>query len=279
MKKASGFLVFLLLQGCTSLFFYPSRETALLPSDLGLKYENVYFETSDGIRLHAWDIPPVLEKGEAEKGTVLFLHGNAENISTHTFGALWLPLNGYRLFAPDYRGYGASEGDPSLDGLEKDINAALKYLTARGDSPVFVFGQSLGAALTVSTLAESPYTKKVSAVVIDSGFSSTRRIAREKIAMFWLLWPFQYPLSFLVAENDPEGKVEKLKMPKLFLTTKDDTVVPPHHTEILYENAVDPKELFIVEKGGHIRATRDKAAREKVLELFEKAARRPESLT
>lgn len=268
-----------LLQGCTSLFFYPTRETVLLPSDLGLKYEDVYFETSDGVRLHAWDIPPVLEQGETEKGTVLFLHGNAENISTHTFGALWLPLNGYRLFAPDYCGYGASEGDPSLDGLEKDINAALKYLTARGDSPVFVFGQSLGAALTVSTLAESPYTKKVSAVVIDSGFSSTRRIAREKIAMFWPLWPFQYPLSFLVSENDPEGKVSRLMMPKLFLSTKDDTIVPVHHTQILYENASEPKELMIIEKGGHIRATQDKSARKKVLELFEKAARCPESLT
>ena len=65
-----------LLQGCTSLFFYPTRETVLLPSDLGLKYEDVYFETSDGVRLHAWDIPPVLEQGETEKGTVLFMHGN-----------------------------------------------------------------------------------------------------------------------------------------------------------------------------------------------------------
>lgn len=273
MKKPLGALVCLLLQGCTSLFFYPSRETALLPSDLGMKYENVYLKTPDGLKLHAWDISPVLEEGEKEKGTVLFLHGNAENISTHTFGMLWLPLNGYRLFAPDYRGYGASEGTPSLGGLETDINAALKFLTARGDSPVFVFGQSLGAALTVSALAESPYASRVSAVVIDSGFSSTRRIAREKVATIWLFWPFQYPLSFLVAENDPEGKVEKLKMPKLFLTTQDDAIVPPHHTKILYDKAAEPKELFVAEKGGHIRATRDKAAREKVLKLFEKSAK------
>lgn len=272
MRKIFSILLCLLLQGCSFLFFYPSRETVLRPSDLGLEYKDVFLTSSDGTTLHAWDVSPVLERGETEKGTVLFLHGNAENISTHTFGVVWLVANGYRLFALDYRGYGESGGFPSFEGLEADIDAALKYLTERGDAPLFVFGQSLGAALAVSTLSDSVYGNGVAAVVIDSGFSSTRRIAREKVASLWPLWIFQYPLSFLVSETDPEGKIAGLKMPKLFLTTKDDNVVPPHHISILYEKAVEPKEIIIVDKGGHIRATKDATARRKVLDFLDKAA-------
>lgn len=271
MRKVFLAVVFGLLQGCTFLFFHPTREIMLTPGELGLAYQDITLTTPDGVRLHAWDIPAVLPEGTPSRGTILFLHGNAENISTHTFGVLWLVLAGYDLFALDYRGYGQSEGTPDLAGMETDINTALKYLTEHKSGKLFVLGQSLGGSLAVAALSASPYRNEVSGVVVDSAFSSTRRIAREKAADVWFLWPFQYPLSLLVEENAPEERVKKLSMPKFFVTTAQDSVVPPHHTRALYDRASAPKEIVIAPKGGHIHAFGDAEVRERLMDFFEQA--------
>lgn len=271
MKKIFLAAVFSLLQSCTFLFFYPTPEIVLTPAELGLAYKDVVLTTPDGLRLHAWDIPAVLPEGTPSKGTILFLHGNAENISTHTFGVVWLVLAGYDLFALDYRGYGQSEGAPDLKGMETDINTALKYLTEHKNGKLFVLGQSLGGSLAIATLAESPYRNEVSGLIVDSAFSSTRRIAREKAAGVWFLWPFQYPLSLLVEENAPDERVKLLSMPTFFVTTAQDRVVPPHHTRLLYENAPPPKEIVIAPKGDHIHAFGEAEVRRRLMDFLEQA--------
>lgn len=270
-KKIFSAAVFSLLQSCTFLFFYPTQEIILTPAELGLAYKDIVLTTPDGLRLHAWDIPALLPEGTPSKGTILFLHGNAENISTHTFGVVWLVLAGYDLFALDYRGYGQSEGTPDLKGMENDINTALKYLTEHKSGKLFVLGQSLGGSLAIAALAESPYRDEVSGLIVDSAFSSTRRIAREKAADVWFLWPFQYPLSLLVEENAPDERVKLLSMPSFFVTTAQDRVVPPHHTRLLYENAPMPKEIVIAPKGGHIHAFGEAEVRRRLMEFLEQA--------
>lgn len=252
--------------------FHPEKEFVLEPSRLELPYDNLSLNTPDGLKLHAWFIPAYCS-GKTPcpaKANILYLHGNAENISSHTFSVLWLILYGYNLTALDYRGFGRSEGSVSLSGSETDIQTAINYLLEKyPDLPLFVFGQSIGASLAVSAVAKSEYQDRIAGVIIDSAFSKTRRIAREKVAQVWLLWPFQYPLSFLVAENDPEGNVSKITAPKLFLTTEDDQTVPPHHTRLLYTKAAAPKELEIVAKGGHIRALNNERAKDVLLKFLE----------
>ena len=142
------------------------------------------------------------------------------------------------------------------------------------DQPLFVFGQSIGAALTVSAVGKYERQNKRAGVIIDSAFSKARRIAREKIAQIWLWWPLQYPLSFLVPENNAEGNVSKITAPKLFMTTEDDTIVPPHHTRDLYAKAVQPKELEIVETGGHIRSLNSETTKNAFLRFLEKNSAR-----
>lgn len=272
MKKAACIIFVCLLSACSNLLFYPEEEHLFTPERFGLTYENVFLETPDNVRLHAWFIPAYAERKELlpAKGTILLVHGNAENISTHTFGAVWLVFEGYNLMALDYRGFGLSNGSVSLSGAEKDINTALKYLTENDPHNLFVLGQSIGGSLTVSTISKSPYQNKVSGIIIDSAFSSTRKIAREKVGQLWFLWPFQYPLSFLVSENNAAGKVSKIKPPKLFITTQTDEVVPAHHTRILYDKAVQPKEIKILPVGRHITALNNKEMREYILNFLQK---------
>src|SRR5262245_34036961 len=96
-------LAALLLGGCTSLFFQPHRQQVLTPKQFGLAFEEVRIRTADGLALNAWFLPA---KGPAA-ATVLHLHGNAENISTHFTNVAWMPAEGFNVLALDYRGYGA----------------------------------------------------------------------------------------------------------------------------------------------------------------------------
>lgn len=273
MKRALFSIVFLFLSGCSGLLFHPEKELEFDPSRLGLPYENVTLKTPDGLQLHAWFIPAYSDQENTApaKGTILFLHGNAENISSHTFGVLWIVLKGYNLMALDYRGFGKSEGSPSMAGAETDIQTALQYLTEKyPGQTLFVFGQSIGGTLAVSGVAKSPYQNRINGIIIDSAFSSTRRIAREKVAQIWLLWPFQYPLSFLVESHSAETDISGLTVPKLFITTEDDNIVPVHHTRLLFDKAEAPKEIKIVPNGGHIRALSDPQAKQTFLDFLEK---------
>jgi len=243
------------LLGCNGMFFFPYRAQMLSPDQLGLKYEDVYFAANDGTRLHAWFLPAV---GEA-MGTILFLHGNAENISTHIMSVRWLPAQGFNVFLPDYRGYGASQGEPSVEGVQEDVNAAMRTLLARPDvnpDRIVVFGQSLGGSIAIYNVAHSPYRSHVRGLAVESAFASYRQIAREKLASFWLTWPLQYPLSWTVSDSySPAAAVAQISpIPLLIIHGDADPIVPVAHAKRLFELAREPKQVWIVPGGGHIQA-------------------------
>ncbi|HUX90181.1 MAG TPA: alpha/beta fold hydrolase [Gallionellaceae bacterium] len=254
------------LSACTNVFFQPQQIQYLTPDQIGLAYEDVYFNSSDGVRLHGWLLPA---QGKA-KGTILFLHGNAENITTHIASVYWLPAQHYNVFLPDYRGYGRSEGSPSLEGAQEDINSAMSHLLQRSDidhERIVMLGQSLGGALAIYNTAHSPYRSKIKALITESAFSDYRSIAREKLDSFWLSWPLQWPLS-LTIDNDysPLPVVNKISpIPLLIIHGDKDKVVPLAHGQALYAAAAQPKEMWVVEGGGHIAAFRRKEYQIKLL--------------
>jgi hypothetical protein len=243
------------LIGCSNVFFFPYHEHVQTPERLGLKYEDVYFDASDGTRLHGWFLPA---PGRA-LGTILFLHGNAENVSTHIMSVRWLPDRGFNVFLLDYRGYGASAGKPTLAGVQDDVESALKMLIARPGvdaSRIVVFGQSLGGAIAVHRVVHTAYRENIRALVVESAFSGYRRITREKLGDFWLTWPLQYPLSWTVSdEYSPSAAVADISpIPLLIIHGDRDPIVPSHHGQRLFELAREPKQLWIVPGGGHIQA-------------------------
>lgn len=267
------FLIFVVLifsTGCSSLFFYPQKEHVDNPALKLFLYEDVYFMTNDGLKLHGWH----MKAQDKSRGTILQFHGNAENISTHVNSVLWLLLEGYDVFSFDYRGYGKSEGSPSLDGVHTDALAALETvlkLPYINKERIFVLGQSLGGAIAVYTAASSPYKSHVKAVIIDSAFSSYRDIAREKLAQFFLTWPLQYPISLLF--NDDYSPVKWIKdaypLPILIIQGEKDTIVTAHHASILYAAAREPKQFWLVKGAGHIQSFATKDIRERFLEYLQ----------
>lgn len=255
----------MLLSGCTGTFFQPDRRLVATPASLGLDYEPVTLRAADGTELFAWFLPA---RGRA-RATVLFLHGNAENISTHFANVAWMPAEGFNVLALDYRGYGGSAGRPSLAGAQLDIDAAMRALLARADvdaARVALLGQSLGGALAIHYVAHGAQRGRVCALIADSAFADYRRIVREKLSGFALTWPFQW-LPAITVDNDysPEQAVSAVSpIPLLLVHGGADAIVPVDHARRLFERAAAPKELWLIEGAGHIQAMRDPDVRRRM---------------
>lgn len=249
MRYLISIILLLNLSGCTQFIFQPTKKHLITPDKIGLSYEDVNFESLDGLKLHGWWIPAI---GEAE-ATVLYLHGNAQNISNHLGNAYWLPQENINLLIVDYRGYGHSAGLPSLPGSMMDIEAALQQaLALTGNTPLVVIGHSLGASMAIYALAHSPNKTKLAGAIFAAPLSDYQQVAREVMAKVWFLWPFQYPLSWSI-NNDfaPINSVAKLSpLPLLFLHSPTDNIINPQHSERLFANAGEPKQLRLL-TGGH----------------------------
>lgn len=260
-----------LLQGCTNMFFIPMERLVRTPADIGLDYRDIEFQSSDGTRLHGWFLPA---EGDQARGSVLFLHGNAENISTHIGSVHWLPAAGYNVLLFDYRGYGRSQGVPELAGVIRDAEAAIEQMAQMehtGGSPIVVFGQSIGAAIAIYAVAHSRHRADIDALIAESAFAGYRRIAREKLGAFWLTWAFQYPLSWTVTDKyAPLEAVPKIApIPLLLVYSEEDRIVPAHHGELLFEAARDPKQLWRVPNGRHISVFAQPQQRQRLLDYLE----------
>jgi len=250
--------------GCRSPFFYPTREHVPVPGLDNVVRQDVRFASEDGVPLHGWLLSP---RDRVSRGTILFLHGNAENISTHVQSVLWLVQEGYTVFAFDYRGYGSSGGEaPDIPGVHRDARAALSHiLSLPGVSPerLVVFGQSLGAAVAVHTVATTPSARRPRALILDSPFAGYRRIVRDKLSSLIVTWPFAWPASrFFDDEYSPERWIGKIApVPVIVIHGTADRVVPYAHGKMLYDLASDPKGIWTVEGGGHATALRNPEVR------------------
>lgn len=253
LKWALLIIAALCFSACESIFFYPSSEKYLDPSEINLRYEDVYFKNKIGNTLHAWFL---LAKSPL-KGSVLFLHGNAGNISSHISAVYWLPDNGYNVFLLDYSGYGLSEGSPSIEGAITDaketLNLLAGYPEVRGNK-IILFGQSLGGAIALNVAADPEAKEKLCAVIVDSAFSSFRGVARDKLSSLFITLPFKYPLSWLIPSSyDPIKAIKNISPLPLFIIhgAKDETVLL-YHSKLLFKEALEPKQFWEEKSSGHI---------------------------
>ncbi len=250
------------LTGCSGVFFYPQKDIPILPDQIGLNYREVILTASDGVLTTSWYLPTQ----KKALGTILFLHGNAQNISYHLPSVYWLPEKGFNVLMVEYRGYGMSEGSPSFAGIKRDIEAAIAYLQ-NDNLPIIIFGQSLGGALALNVAGTLEKKGALTAVIVDSSFSDYRGIAREKLSALWLSWPFQWPLSLLISNDlSPKPVIQNISpVPLLLMHGESDTTVPVHHSEQLYALAKEPKELWVIPKKEHIEALRSEAIRNRLI--------------
>jgi len=246
-----------MLNGCANnLFYVPDSKEYHSAPHLLLDKEEIWFDSSDGTKLHGWFIPA--QTGES-LGTIIHYHGNAQNLSSHVSFSSWFTKAGYNLFIFDYRGYGKSEGSVDKEGIHLDSVAALKYILTRPEletDKLIVLGQSLGGNNALAAIDEVK-PPNIKAVIVDSTFYSYREIGKDVIGKVPLLKYIRTPLSWLLLDNNHSAKdtIHSISpAPLLMYHDKGDNIIPYHHSEMLYEIAPEPKELKLIAHGHHTSA-------------------------
>jgi len=220
------------------MIFFPTSVLTYTPADLGLAYEDVSIQTSDGVTLHGWMVPY-----DGSDVTLLFFHGNAGNIGDRVENVRLLHEIGLQVFILDYRGYGLSEGSPSEQGLYKDAQAAYTHLLSRDDvnkEHITIFGRSLGGAVAVDLASRVPCRR----LILESTFTSAADMAGHILPIL--------PLSRFVTERfDSASKIEKVRAPLLQFHGTQDEIVPYRLGQKLHALAREPKEFVPIPGATH----------------------------
>ena len=217
--------------------YYPERILTTDPGNIGLSFENVSFETTDGVKLSGWFIPC-----EGARGVILFCHGNAGNICHRLDSIQKFHQLGLDVFIFDYRGYGQSEGKPSESGTYRDADAAWRYLVEErraNSDKIIIFGRSLGGAVA----AWQARSHTPGALILESTFTSVPDIAAK-------LYPY-LPVKLMSRfKYDTVGYLEGVNCPVLIVHSPNDEMMPFSHGQRLFETAKEPKE-FLEISGSH----------------------------
>jgi hypothetical protein len=220
-----------------SMIFFPDRLLSATPASWDLAYEDVFLSAEDGVKLHGWYIPR-----QGSKRVLLFMHGNAGNISHRGESIAVFHRLGLNVLIFDYRGYGQSQGEPSERGLYQDAAAAWHYLieTRGSDSEdIILFGRSLGGAVAAKLASEV----QAGGVILESTFSSARDVAGS-------LFPILSRLIVLRYGFDTAGYLKGVACPVLVLHSREDDIIPFYLGEKVYQAASEPK-VFVKMQGDH----------------------------
>ena len=198
--------------------------------DLGPDY--LQLTTPDGVKIAArhWANPQA-------KYTMLYLHGNYEELGSLGEYIPTFVAAGYDVFAIDYRGYGRSEGAPSEANLYADTRLAYDYLRNQLGVPadrIIIFGYSLGGGPAVELAVSQP----AAGLVLQGAFVSAYR-TMTGIPLF--PWDKFVNLS----------KVPRLRCPVMVIHGMADGTVPFLHGVKLYGAITARKTQLFVADGPH----------------------------
>ncbi len=219
------------------LIYVPDRGLAATPRTEGIAYEDVWFPSGDGVRLHGWLVP-----APDARLTLLWFHGNAGNIGHRVENIKFLHhLLRLNIFIFDYRGYGRSAGghsDLSEEATYRDADGALAYVRGRrdlGHTRLVYFGRSLGAAIAVEIARRHPPT----GLILETPFTSIQDMARVAV-------PFLPVGGLLRTKYDSLAKIREIRAPLLLLHGDRDDVVPYEQGRRLFEAANEPKTFYTI---------------------------------
>ncbi len=227
----------------TSLLFFPEKEIIEHPADYGLTAEDVYPITADGVKLHGWYF-----QARDAKSALLFLHGNAGNISGRVHKAQGWIERGVSVLLLDYRGYGRSEGEIRHgEDIVWDAQAGLDWLVKHKAwtlNKIILYGESLGSYPVIRLAIDH----KAAGLILEAPFTTFSDLAAihypalPKFIVESLLKDFRF---------DNIGIISKIQTPFFILYGTADATCPFAMGEKLFESAPEPKSFFNVPDAGH----------------------------
>jgi uncharacterized protein len=223
--------------------FFPTSGETTTPAEFGVAFEPATIQTADGERLRVWHLHALSEHTpERVEGLVVYFHGNGGNLS------VWAPIlagiatHGYEVIAFDYRGYGASTGDPSESGLYRDVDAIVQHASAsrRDGLPIVYWGRSLGTAMA----AYASTRQKPDALILEAGFPDARALLRSSPLLAFLALFSTYRFPTLEYANAGHA-------PALVMHGTADSVIPFTLGRALYDGLAGKKTFVEIAGGDH----------------------------
>lgn len=221
----------------SKLVYFPSKQLVATPAAMGLAFEDVSFTSADGVMLHGWFVT-----GAPGARTLLFMHGNAGNISHRLESLQIFNRLGLNTFIFDYSGYGASEGTPSEAATYSDAAGAWRYLTEqRGIEPeqIILFGRSLGGG--IATWLATQQTS--GGLILESTPTSMVDMAARH-------YPYVPAKLLLKIRYDSISLIPHVDVPVLVVHSPNDEIVPFSHAETMHAAAPWPKHFLRLD-GSH----------------------------
>jgi len=218
---------------------------------------STYQDTKDILKLTAADgvqISAVYLPNPKATYTILYSHGNAEDLGDMLPMLRELQKLGFAVFAYDYRGYGTSGGTPSESNAYRDIDTAYDYLTTKLNVPtqkIIVYGRSVGGGPTVDLASR----KSVAGLIVESTFTKA----------------FLVVTRIPIVPFDKFGNIDKIKRvrcPVLVIHGTGDSVIPFSHGQQLFAAANEPKRFLWVEGADHNEDLSSVASYSKMLRDF-----------
>lgn len=222
-----------------SVLFYPRRDAS--PAPPGAR--DLMIPVAEGIAVHGrWH--PLTPDAPA----VLFFHGNGEVASEYDDLAPVYHQFGMSLFVADYRGYGRSEGRPTVGAMLADAlivaEAFHTTLDAEGVSgPRFLMGRSLGGLSAVEIAARRP--DRFQGLVLESATAGARGWNR-------FAGPGDDPTAWDALLAGQRAKIAAVTLPLLSIHGEWDELIPVQ-TAIEIQDAVGSaeKSIEIIPGAGH----------------------------
>lgn len=224
------------------IVFYPRRSYAAEEDD----EKNLFFEVDEGVKIGC----RLYEAGR-NFPTILFFHGNGEIVTDYDDTARCYIEKNINLLVADYRGYGFSNGQPTIANILKDGNVifpqAKTWLTKHGYAEViFVMGRSLGSicAIEVAKLHQDDLT----GLIIESGSATNFR----NLLYIWGFFPLDHPIWREGSGFFSKEKIRQIKIPILIIHAERDSLIPLREAELLYKNAgTESKKLVVIPGADH----------------------------
>jgi len=226
------------------------------PAFFSAQFNDVEFETSDGVRISGWLVP-----SRDKHVTIVYSHGLFRSRHELLERAMDLWKQGYGALLYDSRNHGNSgKSRVSLGYKERlDVEAAVRYLREdqRSTDKIVLFGISMGATAALLAAAETP---EVSAVISDSSFLNFDHTIDHHLKLFLRLpsFPIGNELKYFIQSRagfdgsklDALGAVKQIgDRPIMFIAAAHDKRMPPDIAEQLYQACESPKRDLIVVEG------------------------------
>ena len=185
-----------------------------------------------------------------EYPSILYFHGNGETVATHQWVAPFYIQKGINLFVADYRGYGSSNGKPTISNMIGDAHTIFRGFTEIIEKEgfrqsLFLMGRSLGSIPAIELAFN--YQNEICGLIIESGPANN----------FRRLW--NYPgisgRGGILSEESlflNRVKIRQVYQPTLIIHGEYDQIISVEEGRELYQSsAARDKEILIIPGADH----------------------------